>query len=139
MFRFNIVLQFIKKIRLNKGVNMDEQDLDEDDIQNDEEQDACGVKVIELEEALKYVSRFFLYHSDQRLKTLRYFLIYLLAISTGFYSVWIEEQYPFLAIGTIVSIIITLVFWLLECRNKQFIDINSKACELIENELVRCL
>lgn len=107
--------------------------------ENNERESESKRSVIKMEEALKYVSKYFIYHADQRLKTFRYFLVYLLAVSAGFYKGFEDCSFCVLLLGGLVSLVIVIVFWLLEIRNKQLIEIGSEACQLMETELVKRL
>lgn len=112
---------------------------DDESRQLEDDSDEKGDKVVEIEEALKYVSRYFIYHADQRLKTFRYFLIYLAAITTVFYTAYSSCKYDILLLGALASLAVTIIFWCLECRNKQLVSFGSDGCQLMEQELAKWL
>lgn len=118
----------------------DDEGFEDEDIPMDEYlEEKKNDKVVQIEEALKYVSRYFIYHADQRLKTFRYFLFYLAAISAVFFKIYEDCKFHILLLGGFASLTVTIVFWCLECRNKQLVEIGREGCELMERELAQRL
>ena len=93
-------------------------------------------QVQEIEHALDYASRYFRSHAEQRLKTFRYFLAYILVLSVGLYKVLMDCHYGFLFFATLAGLAITCVFYCLERRNRELVENASLACIELEEELI---
>lgn len=93
-------------------------------------------QVREIEHALTYTSQYFQSHAEQRLKTIRYFLAYILLLSVGLYTVLGSCHYGILFLGSSGGLIITLCFFGLELRNRELVRNASRACIELEKELI---
>lgn len=93
-------------------------------------------ETIAIEHALEYASRYFHSHAEQRLKTLRYFLAYVLLLAAAWYKILIDCNYGILFFFSLVSELVTIFFFVLELRNRQLVKIGSLACRELEAELI---
>lgn len=98
--------------------------------------------VDEFQIALTHAREHFIYHAKQRLKVLKYFLVYLIAISAGLFTllksnVEGKEVLGFFAI--IITWVFTLLFFLLEERNRSLVSLSEKPLRILEEKLANNL
>lgn len=92
-------------------------------------------------EALAHSREHFIYHARQRLEVLKYFLVYLIAITTGFFALVRvnPEGLPSKGVIALMALFITWVFtflfFLLEERNRKLVAISEKPLRELENRL----
>lgn len=56
-----------------------------------------------------------------------------------FFKIYEDCKFHILLIGGLASLAVTIIFWCLEYRNKQLVEIGRKGCELMEHELAQRL
>lgn len=90
---------------------------------------------LEVTHALDYMTTYFKYHAEQRIQILRYFIFYLAAVVLGLFKIFDPKNYHILGGLTILSLIITIIFAVLEYRNAQLVNIGKKGCMVLESIL----
>lgn len=85
------------------------------------------------EELRNYVWNYFQYHGSQRLATFHYYILISSLIASGYFLA--VKSFPVLGIVLgILLMLLSFVFWNLDCRNRQALNISIDALEYIENQ-----
>lgn len=94
-------------------------------------------RILDIEHALEYAQKSFNHVSEQRMSTLRFFIIYIAAISYGFYELLEHEShlnlYTFLLVCA--SLLISIAFFCIELRNRDIKNSAENSCSKLEGIL----
>lgn len=86
-----------------------------------------------MEHLRKYIWDYFELHAKQRLTTFNYYIVISTLIATGYLIV--IKDIPILSlILSIILILLSLIFWKLDIRNKQLINNSENALKYIESK-----
>ena len=85
----------------------------------------------------------FIYHAGQRQTSIRFYFVALAIVATAFVGVLTADPLSILfakakLLGLVLGgsgIIVSLLFWALDCRNTQLVDCDEKLVKGIEKEL----
>jgi hypothetical protein len=88
-------------------------------------------------EMRQYAWNYFSLHSDQRIKTFNFFLILFAVLVGGLLAFIKDAKYPPLGgvPGGLLLMILSLIFWKLDCRNRELIHHAEDALRIIEADI----
>jgi len=88
-------------------------------------------------EMRQYAWNYFSLHSDQRIKTFNFFLILFAVLVGGVLAFIKDAKYPPLGgvPGGLLLMILSLIFWKLDCRNRELIHHAEDALRIIEADI----
>jgi hypothetical protein len=80
----------------------------------------------------------FQYHAGQRLTSIRYFFATYAVFAAGYFGLFVKDTkaplFAQLALS-VIALIVTLAFWILDVRNAELVEIDEDAMKEIEGKL----
>jgi ABC-type multidrug transport system fused ATPase/permease subunit len=89
----------------------------------------------QFEHMQEYAWKYFQVHASQRLTTFNFYLVISAVLVTGFFAVTKEDKFCFGVILGLLLMLVSLVFYKLDRRNRDLVGYGEKALKVLEGRL----